>query len=225
MIGKRRIWTLFLIVSVLSFGLMSLGFVSSARADVSSIELPVMSVTVVGVNGTQVVLNETDIAGLPFYRGYGGYKNQLGIVKGLGNYTGVSLSILCNLVGVLTNTSFIRVMAADNYSKTFTYAEVNGEFVTYDNVTGEEIPHSQPLVPIVAYYFNDTAVASSDGPLRMAIVGPEGLVTNSTYWAKQVVRIEVVDEAVPEYSPLMALPLLFLATLVVAFYSKFRLRR
>ena len=225
MIGKRRIWTLFLIVSVLSFGLMSLGFVSSARADVSSIELPVMSVTVVGVNGTQVVLNETDIAGLPFYRGYGGYKNQLGIVKGLGNYTGVSLSILCNLVGVLTNTSFIRVMAADNYSKTFTYAEVNGEFVTYDNVSGEEVSHGQPLVPIVAYYFNDTAVASSGGPLRMAIVGPEGLVTNSTYWAKQVVRIEVVDEAVPEYSPLMALPLLFLATLVVAFYSKFRLRR
>jgi hypothetical protein len=225
MVGDRRIWTLFLLVSVLSFGLMSLQFVYFARADVSFVELPVMSVTVVGVNGTQVVLNETDVAGLPFYRGYGGYKNQLGILKGLGNYSGVSLNILCNLVGVLTNASVVRVMAADNYSMTFTYAEVNGEFVTYDNVTGEEIPRGQPLVPIVAYYFNDTAFASSDGPLRMAIVGPEGLVTNSTYWVKQVVRIEVVDETVPEYSPLMALPLLFLATLVVAFCSKSRLRR
>jgi hypothetical protein len=77
-------------------------------------------------------------------------------------------------------------------------------------------------VPIVAYHFNDTAVASSDGPLRIAIVGQEGLVTNSTYWVKQVVRIEIVDEAIPEYSPLMALPFLFLATLVAAVYSKSR---
>jgi len=184
-----------------------------------------MSVTVVGANGTQIVLNESDVAGLPACTGYGGYKNQLGILKGLGNYTGVPLSVLCSLVGVLTNTSTVNVVAADNYSKIFTYAEVNGEFVTYDNVTGEEISHSQPLLPIVAYYFNDTAVAPSDGPLRIAIVGPEGLVTGSTYWVKQVVRIEVVDEAVQEYSPLMALPLLLLATLAAAFYSKSQFRR
>ena len=225
MIGNHKIWILFLLVSGLSFGLISLQFVHFACAGVSFAELPIMSVTVVGANGTQAILNETDIAGLPFYRGYGGYKNQLGILKGLGNYTGVSLNVLCSIVGVLTNTSVVRVTAADNYSNTFTYAEVNGEFVTYDNVTGEEISHGQPLVPIVAYYFNDTAVASSDGPLRMAIVGPEGLVTNSTYWVKQVVRIEIVDEAIPEYSPLMALPLLLMATLILAFYSKSRLRQ
>ena len=225
MTGKRRIWTIFLIVSVLSFGSSSLRFVSFTRADMSFFELPAMSITVVGINGTQIVLNETDFAGLPFYRGYGGYKNQLGILKGLGNYTGVSLSILCDLVGGLTNTSVARVMAADNYSNAFAYAEVNGEFATYDNVTGQEISHGQLLVPIVAYYFNDTAIVTSDGPLRMAIAGPEGLVTDSAYWVKQVVRIEIIDEAVPEYSPLMALPLLFLATLVAAFCSKSRLRR
>jgi hypothetical protein len=175
-----------------------------------------MNLTVVGVNGTQLVLNEVDVSGLTPYRGCGGYKNQLGFLKGLGNYTGVSLGILCDLVGGLTNASCVKISAADNYSKTFTYAEVSGEFVTYDNTTGVEVPHSQPLVPIVAYCFNDVNVSSSDGPLRMAIAGPEGFVTNSTYWVKMVVKIEIVDESVPEFSSPAILSLLFSVTLATA---------
>ncbi len=211
-----------LILLVLGFSACFYGnrLVHFADAVATSTELPSMSLTVVGANGTQIILNETDVARLASFRGYGGFKNQLGILKGLGNYTGVPLGTLCSLVGVLTSTSIVRVLAADNYSKTFSYAEVNGEFVTYDNVTGAEVLHSQPLVPVVAYYVNDVAVAAADGPLRIAIIGPEGLATNSSYWVKQVVRIEVVDEAVPEFSSLLVLTLLFIAAVASALYVK-----
>jgi hypothetical protein len=220
MSGSRRIWALFLLVSSLSIGFLGLQSVCFARVEASMVELPPMSLTVVGADMSAVILNETDVAALPSYRAYGGYKNQLGNLKGLGNYTGVSLSTLCNLVGGLTNTSTVKIVAVDNYNKTFTFDEVNGEFITYDHVTGEEVPHNQPLVPIVAYYFNDASFPSSDGPLRTAIVGPEGLVTGSTHWVKQVVRIEVIDAAVPEFPSYMILPLLLLVTLVAALVLK-----
>lgn len=218
-----RVLTFFLFAS-LSVGINSLSTAQYAILRAGAAELPSMSLTVVGSSGTEFVLNETAISGLPFYREYGGFKNQLGILKGWGNYTGVPLDALCNLVGGITNTSYVRITAADNYSKVYTFAEVNGDFVTYD-ATGVEVPHSQPIVPIVAYYFNDLNVSSSDGPLRMALVGPEGLATNSTYWVKMVVRVEIVDEAIPELPSLTVLFPLFLVISVIAVCFKIRGQR
>jgi hypothetical protein len=210
----------FLAITILRF--QSLWFV---EAKTSSFELPPISLTIVGANGTQVVLNETGVGGLLSCRGYGGFKNQLGNLKGLGNYTGVPLNMLCSLVGDLTNTSIVEVIASDGYSINFTFDEVvNGNFTAY-NSTGVEVYHSQPLIPIVAYYFNDGNISESNGgPLRLAIVGSEGLVTNSTFWVKWVVRVEVIDETirepVPEFPSPTVLSLLLFVTSAVAFGFK-----
>jgi hypothetical protein len=150
-----------------------------------------MTLTVVAPNGTQVVLNETDIGNLESYRAYGGYKNQLGLLKGLGNYTGVPINTFCGMIGGIRSGSRIYIMASDGYLKTMSYEELSGNLVTYDNVTGAEVQHNQTLTPMLAYHYNDLNLSSSDGPLRAAIVGPEGLCTNSTFWVKSVVRLEI----------------------------------
>lgn len=154
--------------------------------------LPPMNVTLVALNGTRLVLNEVNIGGLSSYESYGGYKNVLGNIRGLGNYTGVPLVTLCNLVGGIDANNSLKITAADNYTMTFDYTQVNGDFITYDNVTGQEVPHNQTLTPILAYYFDDANVPVDDGPLRLAIVGPEGLATFSGYWVKQVVKLEIL---------------------------------
>lgn len=186
--------------------------------------LPSMSLTIVG-NGATIILNETGIGGLQTYSGYGGFKNSLGVLNGEGNYTGVPLTMLCSLVGTLTNTSVVKFLAADNYTQTLTYSQVYGNFTTYDNTTGQPTPHNQSLTPILAYYFNGQNLTSGDGPLRLVIVGPEGLVTDSAYWVKEVIRIEVVDQAVPEFPSFMILPVLFLATLTAVFAVRFHRKR
>jgi hypothetical protein len=150
-----------------------------------------MTLTIVGTNGTQVVLHETEIGNLSAYKAYGGYKNQLGYIRGLGYYTGVRFTTLCDLVGGMQAGDTLRVTASDNYTRDFTYSEVVlGQFITYDPSTGDQVPHSQPLVPIMAYYYNDSDIP--DGPLRVAIVGPEGLVTDSNYWVKWSVKMEII---------------------------------
>jgi DMSO/TMAO reductase YedYZ molybdopterin-dependent catalytic subunit len=183
-----------------------------------------MNLTIVG-NGGTIILNETGIGGLQTYSGYGGYKNAVGVLKGTGNYTGVPLTTLCSLVQTLTNTSVVKFLAADNYTQTLTYSQVCGNFTTYDNTTGQPTPHNQSLTPILACYFNGQNLSSNDGPLRLAIVGPEGLVTDAAYWLKEIIRIEVMDQAVPEFPSFMILPVLFLVTLTAAFTVKFHPER
>jgi hypothetical protein len=155
------------------------------------VNLQPMSLTIVALNGTQLLLNETSISVLPALRGVGAFENALGIIKGLGNYTGPSLNTFLNLVGGMNSDNALRVTASDGYNKTLSYEEVNGEFATYDVKTGQPVQHNQSLTPILAYHFNDANLSSSDGPLRLAIIGPEGLATSGPYWVKQVVKLEI----------------------------------
>lgn len=182
----------------------------------ASPDLPSMNLTLIGWDGRLVTLTETEIDDLTSYRAYGGYKKQTGTITGLGYYTGVPFTTLCDLVGGIEFGDIVRLTASDGYQKDFTYSEVYGSFVTYDPVTGQEVSHSQPLVPILAYYLNDQPI--TDGPLKSAVVGPEGLATASTYWVKYVVQMEIIGDhtppALPEFPlgsamPLAVIPLLF----------------
>ena len=74
----------------------------------------------------------------------------------------------------------------------YTYDQVNGKsFTTYDPVTGSEKAGTQPLTLVVNYLHNDTAFPSDQGPLRIGIVGSEGLLTEGHFWVKKVSQIEV----------------------------------
>jgi hypothetical protein len=168
-----------------------------------------MNLTVVALNGTSLTLDQTAISNLPAIRAVGGFINKLGIVKGLGNYTGPSLSTFCNLVGGMTSNTVLRVTAIDGYTQLLSYDMVNGAFTVYDPVTGNPVQNNQSLTPILAYHFNDANLTSGvDGPLRLAIVGPEGLATLSRYWVSQVVKLEVryIDDiAITNVAPLRTL--------------------
>jgi DMSO/TMAO reductase YedYZ molybdopterin-dependent catalytic subunit len=151
-----------------------------------------MTLTIIGANGTSVVLHEGDIGSFTSYTAYGGFKNSLGNLKGLGYYTGVPINTLCNLVGGVHYGQTLFVNASDGYKMNFTYEQVNGDFVTYNNKTGQQESHNKTLTTMLAYYLNGVNLTSDQGgPLRFVIVGPEGLCTDSTYWVKYVVKLQV----------------------------------
>jgi hypothetical protein len=196
-----------------------------ATSIVPASNLPPMNLTIMGTNGT-LILNSTDIENLPSYDGYGGLKNQVGTIKNYGNYTGISLITFCNLVGGIQSNDTVRITAWDLYTMNFTYEQVNGDFITFDNMTGSDVQHNQSLTPIIAYYFNGQNVPSADGPLRLAIVGPEqGLVTNSTYWVKLVAKIEVLSPTVPEFPPSISMTVLITVTMIATTIVIWALRK
>jgi hypothetical protein len=160
----------------------------------SNIILPAMNLTVTGSNGQELVLHSSDIASLEAFTEGGGYKRANGDIRDVGNYTGVPILTICNLVGGLTTNSTIRVTAADNYKVIYTYQQVNGqELNTYDPITGNATQSTKPLTMIVAYYMDGARLSSSDGPLRIAIVGPQGLLTDGRLWTRLLVKIEILN--------------------------------
>jgi hypothetical protein len=76
----------------------------------------------------------------------------------------------------------------------YTYSQVNGEdFTTYDPVTGSEATAAQPMKMVVNYFINGSALPSEEGPLRIGVTGPEGLLTEGHFWTKMVSKIEVTN--------------------------------
>jgi hypothetical protein len=155
-----------------------------------------MSLTLVAANGTEVVLTATDIAGFDSYTASGGTKSSSGSIKNIGTYTGIPILDLLDLVGGVSSGDSVKVTASDDYVSSISYEQLNGQTIaTYDS-EGNPVEATEPLTMIVAYYMDGTALSAEDvGLLRIAVVGPEGVITSGNVWAKFVVEIEIVPAA------------------------------
>jgi len=80
-----------------------------------------------------------------------------------------------------------------------TYDQLHGNIVTYDHVTGNEVSRSAPIAAVLAFFRNGTALAQDEGPLRLAFLGSEGLITEGHNWVKSVVKMEILP-AVREWA-------------------------
>jgi hypothetical protein len=168
-----------------------------SQSDNNLVGLSPMNLTLVALNGTAMALNESHIARLEPFESRGGYLTSAGSIRGIGNYTGVRLVDLCDLVGGITNSSSLRVTASDGYSMVYTYDQIMGKnLITFDPATGDEVNHTQPLTAVLAYYKDGTNLTSDEGPLRIGILGSEGLLTEGHWWIKYVVKIEIRSSVV-----------------------------
>ena len=119
-----------------------------------------------------------------------------GSIINYGNYTGVKLSDLCNLVGGITSSNTITVKGSDGYTHAFTYDQVaNGNSTntsTYDS-SGNSATATNPLYLILAYWYNGTNIptGSGSGPLKTMVVGADGLNTSGNVAVKWVVEIDI----------------------------------
>jgi DMSO/TMAO reductase YedYZ molybdopterin-dependent catalytic subunit len=161
-------------------------------------DLPPMNLTLVGANGTQRVLHASDIARLTSFTDPGGFETSVGRIGGVGNYTGVKLVSLCALVGGIGVNDSVQVTGSDGYSMVFSYNQTNGNgFVTYDPVTGVRVPNGGPLTLVIAYHKNGANMTHDDGgPLRLVVLGKEGLLTDGHCWVKWVAKIQILPAIV-----------------------------
>jgi DMSO/TMAO reductase YedYZ molybdopterin-dependent catalytic subunit len=197
--GRKKALEVVAIVVIVAIAGTVVGLISwrvfpfSARPqNTSSVNLPAMNLTLVALNGTELVLNQKNIGNLPSFESKGGFKTSVGQLQEIGNYTGVPISELLALVGGMNSSCSLNVTGSDGYSMVFTYNQVQGEnFTCYNPATGDEVQSVQPLTMILAYYQNGVNLGSDKGPLRLAIVGPEGLLTDGHYWVKWVTKVEI----------------------------------
>ena len=142
-----------------------------------------------------VTLIWDDLHDMPTYEGPGGRISSVGTVTPPSKFKGVTIEDLCGLVGGITPQNSIRVVAKDGYAMTFSYDQVvTGDFDTYDPVTGADAPFDGKLWLVVVYEEEGEPIpADSDGPLRLAILGSNKVVTDGHWWIKWVETIEVIQ--------------------------------
>ncbi len=151
----------------------------------------------VGPDGTQS-MSMAELKALPAAQGWAGGKSSTGRITPPEPHTGVSLQDLAAQVGGLEPGTGVSVVAKDGYAMTFSYDQiVNGDFITYDPGTGDEIEIDAPLQVIIAYERSGEPISpDADGPLRLAVISPENNQVVDGHWTvKWVTEIRLKDMA------------------------------
>mgnify|MGYP001270037507 CR=1 FL=1 len=140
-----------------------------------------------------VTLGWDDIQELPSYQAPGGRISSVGHVTPPVPFKGVPIEDLCGLVGGFTEEHSLQITANDGYGMTFSYDQiVGGDYDTYDPSTGENRVYDGNLTTVIAYLEDGEPIpAEEDGPLRLAILGTNKVVTDGHWWIKWVEAIEV----------------------------------
>jgi hypothetical protein len=125
--------------------------------------------------------------------GWGGLMTSAGSISGPFRQKGVSLVGLLESVGGVGEQDAVRIEAKDGYAMTISSRQLlEGDFTTFDCVTGKEVPHEK-LTVIVAYEEDGKPIDPRIGPLRIAILGGKTQVTEGHWWIKWVKKVEVVS--------------------------------
>lgn len=161
--------------------------------------IPEFMITLIGSSGDELTVTHETISEMDEMSTDGGLLTSAGTIKGPYKYTGVPLFEVLDLVGGVTEDNSLRITAADGYAMVFTWEELNGEFTTYSVNTGDEVEATEELIPVLSYMEDDEALPDGHGPVRLVILGEEGLISEGHYWIKQVVKIEVLS-AIQDYT-------------------------
>jgi len=126
-----------------------------------------------------------DLQKLPITEGYAGTKSSTGKITVPELYRGVLLTDLLDEVDGLKSDQAIQITAEDGYAMTFSPDQVaNGEFITYDPGTGDEIAAPGPLQVLLAYERAGAPLnAEEEGALRLMVISPEGNQIVDGHWA------------------------------------------
>lgn len=156
---------------------------------------------VLTAQGATIVLTPEELYALPAVTAHGSYQNRFGNFSGAGNYTGVPVRDLLEMVGGMTPEDELVVYALDGYSQVFAYENVFPETRGWEDTQGEMVlaismddkkpPEWQDgyriaFLPSDGEYSNDDCAATSLPGQGWHLYESAG-----ARWVKNVVRMEV----------------------------------
>ena len=117
------------------------------------------------------------------------YKNSKGVVSGPFKIKGVKLADLLKLAGGMTAEEKLIFTASDGYVTELSYAQAYGE-LTATRPDGAAVEGKPALVPVVITWSEPDM--TKDLPRLAFIANVEGgLMTESKYWARNLVEIRI----------------------------------
>ncbi|NLE74588.1 MAG: molybdopterin-dependent oxidoreductase [Actinobacteria bacterium] len=146
------------------------------------------------------------IKAMPAVEGYGGMKSSTGRITPPTLVKGVAVEELFAEVGGFPEDAAVGIQAKDGYEMTVSYTQIaDGDFLTYDMVTGDENNVEGPLRLLIAYEMDGQPLDPKGwGALRLCVVGPQkDHVTDGHWWVKWVTKLQI-KPIEPEWSLLLS---------------------
>src|SRR5512136_2262422 len=158
-----------------------------------------------GKGGTKS-LTLNDLKALPATEGWAGIKSSTGKITVPERFKGVAVEELCGLVGGLSADTGVSIVAKDGYAMTVSYDQVtNGDFITYDPGTGDEIKPKDPLKVVIAYEKEGKPLPEdSEGTLRLVVVTAKNNQVVDGHWSVTWVNQIAVKSLAQEWKLVLA---------------------
>lgn len=140
------------------------------------------------VKGDQAPVS-VELAKLEQMEGTAYYKNSKGVVSGPFKIKGAKLSDVLKLAGGMTAEEKLIVTASDGYVTELSFAQANGELAV-TRPDGAAVEGKPALVPVLITWSEPDM--TKDLPRLAFLANVEGgLMTESKYWARNVVEIKI----------------------------------
>lgn len=155
------------------------------------------SIFTLAYDDEQINFTLDDLLQLENYTGRGGYRTQTGFIKGQGNYTGVTMTTLVQLLRQVPLIYGMRAYSDDGAYTTYNYTTIIGNLNIYnpDNASDPTPIGKGNLTMVLAYrYEADWLDESNDGKLKIVFLDEHGSITQSSLWWKKVVSIQLLTE-------------------------------
>ena len=143
---------------------------------------------------TTLSFTMADLKALPAREGMAGIKSSTGKITLPNKFKGVALEDLADQVGGLSKDMGVNIVAEDGYSISYSYDQImNGTFIAYNPVSGDELKEHDPLKAIIAYEMNGQPLnVDMDGTLRLVIISEKDNQVTDGHWSiKWVNKVEV----------------------------------
>ncbi len=119
-------------------------------------------------NEEDITLSLDDLSALSLSSAFSSFLNQHGNLRGVGDYVGVTVSELVELVGGLNENQSLRITSSDGFEQMFSYSNV------YPNVSWYQYQGDM----ILAYQYNGTMVPAWEDGMRIVMMPTDGVYSD-----------------------------------------------
>ncbi|HUV62026.1 MAG TPA: metallophosphoesterase [Thermoplasmata archaeon] len=126
-------------------------------------------VTLTGADGGALNVTYEGLFTMDIHSGFSSFENYFGNIGGEGDYSGVSIAYLVDLIGGMQEGDTVRVTASDGYSQDFGYLNIYPDAAWLD---------LQGLIVLAMHFDDESVPAWEDGP-KLVMIPSDGLYSNS----------------------------------------------
>ena len=153
-------------------------------------------------DGQSIYFTMEQLKALPSVEGLGGIMSSTGKITAPVIYKGVEVKTLLEELGGMTDENSVEIVAEDGYSITYSPNQIqNGDYITYDVSSGDEIDTIGSLKTILAYEREGQPLnPDMDGQLRLVMIGDSQLQVVDGHWSIKYVNKIILKEAIEDWT-------------------------